>query len=657
MTPIEKKPLAVALAAMLWCSTPVLAEDTRLLSPDGTIELSISTDGGVSYSVTVDDTVVIEQSALTMEIGSDLTAGEGGALAEVERFSVDDEITPVVSVKANAIRQTFNAARLSFEEGYDIEFRAFNNGVAYRFATHLPGEVTVRSESAQFKVVNATTVYYPEEEGFMSHNERSYVIEEPRELEPDRLASLPVLFATDGPNVLFSETDLQSYPGMWVRNGAEGELQATFPPYPLKAELLEGSDRNKYVIEAADYIAKTKGTRHFPWRFFAVEREDGGLLTNQLSYLLAEESRLDDTDWIRPGNVAWDWFNYNNVIGVDFRAGVNTATYKHYIDFASQFGIDYVILDEGWYELGDILNVVPDMDIEELVSYGREKNVQIILWVIWTTLDDQMQEAMAQFEDWGVAGLKIDFMQRDDQPVVDFYWRAAEESAKRKLLVNFHGAYKPAGLRRTYPNVLTREGVIGLEHNKWSEVVTPSHNLTIPFIRMVAGPMDYTPGAMINAQPENFRAVFNRPMSMGTRAHQMAMYVIYESPMQMLADTPTHYMREPLVTAFIASVPTVWDETRVIEAEIGETILMARRSGDDWYVGAMTDEDARSVVLDTSFLPEGKYQVNGFADGINADRYASDVRQMVRTLSSGESIRLDLAPGGGWVGRITRIEN
>ena len=365
---------------------------------------------------------------------------------------------------------------------------------------------------------------------------------------------------------------------------------------------------------------------------------------------------IEDTSWIRPGKVALDWWNANNIYGVDFRAGVNTDTYKYYIDFASRYGIEYVILDEGWSKPSDIFAINPDIDMEELLSHARQKNVGIILWVVWKALDDKLQEALDLFEKWGVKGIKVDFMQRDDQWMVNYYWRVAKEAAKRKLLVDFHGSYKPAGLRRTYPNVLTREGVRGLENVKLSNYPTPEHNVTLPFIRMLAGPMDYTPGAMINSQEENFRPIFDRPMSMGTRCHQLAMYVVFESPLQILCDSPSRYLRESECMEFLEKVPSVWDQTKALEAKVGDYVLVARKSGAQWYLGAMTDEIKRELTVDFSFLDGGDYTIEIYQDGINADRYGNDYKKVVRNISKSDKLKIQLAPGGGWVARIFRDE-
>ena len=347
--------------------------------------------------------------------------------------------------------------------------------------------------------------------------------------------------------------------------------------YPAKTEM--DRDRTEKVVERADYMAKTRGTRAFPWRVLVIARKDADLLDTDIVYRLASETKLTDTSWIKPGKVAWDWWNANNLYGVPFRAGVNTDTYKHYIDFAAEHGIAYVILDEGWYPLGDLTKVVPAMDMDAIAAHATQRGVGLIMWVVWKTFDDQMTAALDRFEKWGVKGIKVDFMQREDQWMVRFYERVAQEAARRHLLVDFHGAYKPTGLYRTYPNVLTSEGIMGLEQDKWSADVAPDHDVTFPFMRMMPGPVDYTPGAMLNATKADFKPMFNRPMSQGTRCHQLAMYVIYESPLQMLADSPSNYRREPDSLAFLSAVPTVWDETRVLDAKVGEFIVTARRHG------------------------------------------------------------------------------
>ena len=453
-----------------------------------------------------------------------------------------------------------------------------------------------------------------------------------------------------GVKIAVAESDVEDYPGLWLRGTSGNGLDSLFPPYPLK-ETLTG-DRDFKVTEAADYIAVTKGTRTYPWRLLGIAERDGDLLTNQLVYLLASPSRVQDTSWIRPGKVAWDWWNANNIYGVDFKSGVNTETYKYFIDFASKYGIEYVVLDEGWYKLGNVLEVVPDINVEELVAYGKQKKVGIILWVVWKTLDDQLEPALNQFEKWGVKGIKVDFMQRDDQKVVNFYHKLSGEAAKRKMLVDYHGAQRSALMTRTWPNLISNEGVRGMEWSKWSADASPEHNVTLPFTRMFLGPMDYTPGAMLNAQKRSFAPVFDRPMALGTRCHQLAMYVVFESPLQMLADNPSNYLREPEAMEFLSAVPSVWDETRVLDGKIGDYVLVARRSGRDWYVGAMTDWTARELEVDFSFLPEGSFKMDAYQDGVNANRFAGDYKKVSGRADRTTRLKLKLAEGGGWAARL-----
>jgi alpha-glucosidase len=369
-------------------------------------------------------------------------------------------------------------------------------------------------------------------------------------------------------------------------------------------------------------------------------------------WLLEKPSQVQDTSWIKPGKVAWDWWNANNVYDVDFKAGVNTQTYKYYIDFASKYGIPYIIIDEGWYKLGNALEVVPDMNIEDITTYGKQKNVGVILWVIWKTLDDQLIPALDQYQKWGVKGIKVDFMQRSDQLLINYFHKVSFETAKRKMLVDFHGCQKSAAMTRTWPNLISTEGVKGLEWDKWSTETDPLHDVTLPFTRMFLGPMDYTPGAMINAQKISFAPIFNRPMSQGTRCHQLAMYVVYESPLQMLSDSPSNYLREPQIMEFLGPVPSVWDETKVLDGRIAEYVMVVRRSGSDWYVGAMTNWTPRELEIDLSFLPDGNYSMNAYQDGVNADRYGSDYQQVKTQVNKTTKLKLKLAPGGGWAARI-----
>ncbi len=622
-----------------------------LRSPDGRIEIRIRTSGQVQYDVVLKGRAVLEKSALSLDVDHK-KFGLQAKVIDAKRRSHDEEVVPVVRQKFAKIRDHYNELKLSMDSGYAVVFRAYNEGAAYRFETSIPQEkVKIYAEEAAFNFSANDIVYYPQEDSFFSHNERKYLPQHLSEIAPEFLATLPaVVDVGEGAKVAIAESDVESYPGLWLRGTGGFGLTATFPPYPLKESLT--SDRDYRVVESADYIAVTAGTRTFPWRVIGIADRDGDLLTNQIVYLLEKPSQVQDTSWIKPGKVAWDWWNANNVYGVDFKAGINTETYKYYIDFAAKYGIPYIILDEGWYKLGNLLDVVPEINMQELADYAKQKNVGIILWVVWKTLDDQLLPALDQFEKWGVKGIKVDFMQRSDQILIDYYHKVSRETAKRKMLVDFHGDQKPATMTRTWPNLISTEGVRGMEWSKWSAESEPKHNVTLPFTRMFLGPMDYTPGAMRNATKATFAPIHSQPMAMGTRCHQLAMYVVYESPLQMLSDSPSNYLREPEIMDFLGPVPSEWDETRVLDARIAEYAVVARRNGRDWYIGAMSDWTPRNVDIDLSFLPEGNFTMEAYQDGVNADRNASDYKKITTQVTKATKLKLPLASGGGWAARI-----
>jgi len=630
------------------------AAEVRLDSPDGQIQLKVMVGENIRYAVFWHGSEVIRPSEISLLLDNNRHVGAAPRLQKSSRSSVDQLLEPVVRQKSTRIRDRYNEILLDFKGNYSLRFRAYDNGAAWRWETRFPGRVKVLYEQALFDFAGDQKIYFGEEPSFYSHQERLFLPTRLQEITSRRQAVAPVLVEVDkGPRVLISEVDLKDYPGLWFTGSDQRAttLVGRFPAVVLKDTTT--SDRDVKPLVRADYIAETAGTRTYPWRLMVLAGRDADLISNSLVYQLSQPEKIRDAAWIKPGKVAWDWWNALNLFGVDFKAGLNTATYKHYIDFAAEYGLDYVILDEGWYTLGNVLAVNPEINMEELLAHARSKKVGIILWVTWKSLLDQLQPALAQYAAWGIKGIKIDFMQRDDQWMVNYYWKIAEAAAGYHLLVDFHGAYKPAGLERAWPNVLTREGVKGLENVKWSRDITPEHDVTLPFTRMAVGPMDYTPGAMVNATPEQFHPVFDMPMSMTTRCHQMALYVVYESPLQMLADSPSRYRQEPECTRFIAAVPAVWDTTIVLDARIADYVLIARRSGSTWYLGALTDGFARQLDLDLSFLPSGRYALTLFVDGPNAERVAMDYTRVVRSVTAGDPLRLDLAPGGGAVAMLT----
>ena len=643
--------LFLTLVPLLCASFAPAQSSFDLRSPDKRIEVRIRTAHQVRYDVLLKGRALLQDSPLSLDIDHK-KLGVDGKVVSAKTRSYDQTVEPPVRQKFAKIRENYNEVRIEMEGGYAVVFRAYNEGAAYRFETSLPqAQVRVYSEEVRFNFTGDTIVFYPQEDTMFSHNERRYTPQRLSEIVPEFIATMPaVLDAGDGAKVAIAESDVEDYPGMWLKGTTGPALAGTFPPYPLKEKLER--DRDFRVVESADYIAATSGTRTYPWRLIGIVERDADLITNQLVWLLAKPSQVQDTSWIKPGKVAWDWWNYNNVYDVDFKAGVNTQTYKYYIDFAAKYGLQYIILDEGWYKLGNVMEVVPEIDMEELTAYAKEKNVGIILWTVWKTLDDQLISALDQWAKWGIKGIKVDFMQRDDQLLINFYHKVSRETAKRHMLVDFHGAQKQITMTRTWPNMISGEGVRGMEWSKWSSESEPKHNVTLPFTRMFLGPMDYTPGAMRNATRTTFAAIHQQPMALGTRCHQLAMYVVYESPLQMLADSPSNYLREPEAMSFLAPIPSVWDDTRALDGKISEYVAVARRSGSDWYVGAMTDWTARELELDFSFLPDGKFSMDAYQDGVNADRIASDYKMVKVQVNKTTRLKIRLAPGGGWAARI-----
>ncbi|MFP4469109.1 MAG: glycoside hydrolase family 97 protein [Bacteroidales bacterium] len=628
------------------------SENFEVASPDGKIRVEITAEEQIRYSVFFNETEIIRSSVISMELEEE-TLGENPRVRKSAVREIKEKITPVVKEKRALVRNHCNELRIDFRGKYSLLFRAYNDGIAWRWITDRKGEMLIIDETAGFHLAENDSVWFPEEESFLTHSERKYLFLAVKDITSERMSCMPALICRpDGIRIAVTEAALFDYPGMYITgtDGHEPEFTSTFPPYPLKEK--QTRDRTVVVEEAAEYIAKTIGPREFPWRVLIIADRDGALIESDMVYRLGRPSELIDFFWIEPGKVAWDWWNALNVYGVDFESGVNTETYKYFIDFAADYGFPYIILDEGWSDTEDLFDINPDIDLEELLRYAESKDVGIILWVVWLTLDRQLEAALDQFEAWGVKGIKVDFMQRDDQLMVNYYGKIAREAARRRLLVNFHGSYKPTGLRRTWPNVLTREGVLGAEHNKWSENVTPDHNLTLPFTRMLAGPMDYTPGAMINCTEEQFKSVWNRPMSMGTRCHQLAMYVVYESPLQMLADSPSNYDAEDVSMEFLSRVPVTWDETMVPEAAVGDYVVVVRKKDDKWYVGAMTGWMPRKFKLHLDFLEGGIKKMTIWKDGMNADKNPVDVKKESRMVTRGDTVEISLAPGGGWVAII-----
>jgi alpha-glucosidase len=654
-----RKYAAIPALVFILAAMAASAQSYRLVSPDGHLEALISAKDSLSFSVMKEGQVLIPSVAVSMTVNGRQIPGRNDR-ARMDHQSVHDVIRPVVAIRNSLIKDDYNKLVLRYKTHFSVVFRAYDDAIAYRFITDYPDSVTVKDERCNMSLPSGAGGWFAFSGRWMNSYEHLYQKMAVDSIDGARTIQLPLLLDLKaGRKVLVTESDLYDYPGLYFTGNSDGSLRSIFPP-AVKTERKNvrgkgGWDRIFFPASTYDYLARTAGSRGFPWRIFAVSDSDAGLLDNDIVYKLGEPNRIHDSSWIKPGEVAWDWWNDWNITGVDFRAGVNTKTYEYYIDFAAKNHIPYIIMDEGWYQLGNIMERTADVDVKQIAAYGKSKGVGVILWCVWRTLDEQMQQAMDLFDSWGIKGVKVDFMNRDDQAVVDFYWRCAKAAAAHHLLVDFHGAHKPAGLMRTYPNVVNFEGVPGLEQDKWTDsMTTPWMAVTLPYIRMFAGPMDYTPGAMRNAQLKDFAPINSNPMSLGTRCQQLAMYVIFNAPLQMLADNPTAYMKNKPCLDFITTVPTTWDQTIPLAGSVGEYVAVAKRKGGEFFAAAMTNWKPRDVTLDFSFLPPGTYKMVLFQDGVNADRNGTDYKRVERTITRDDKITVHLAPGGGWAARIYR---
>jgi alpha-glucosidase len=630
----------------------------KVSSPGNKLQVSVSVGDSIRWSLQNGAESLISNAVAGLDIEGKPFVGYQEKIRSSKTTSVRQNIEAAVAVRQKNIDDHYNELQLDFKSGHTLLFRAYDNGIAYRFVTNFPDSVNVTNEVVNIRFPQNNGVFWGTEKNkeFLSHFELIFKDTVLSAYTAEEHCGLPLYLATPkGSRMLLTEADLLDYSNLFYFGTGAPAITGGFPKV-IKREQLQG-DRGIKILENEHFIARTAGKRAFPWRLVMVANSDKQLLSNNLVYQLAAPNVLQETGWIKPGKVAWDWWNDNNIYGVSFRSGINNATYKYYIDFAAKFGLEYIMLDEGWSKTTrDLFHPRDSIDIPELVQYGKSKGVGVILWALWQPLDLDMDNVLNKFVEWGVKGVKIDFMARADQYMVNFYERVAAKAAERKLLVDLHGAYKPTGLNRKYPNILSYEGVRGLENYKWSnEEATPPHEVTLPFTRMVLGGMDFTPGAMHNANLKDFHIRYNSPMSLGTRAHQVAMYAVYESPLQMLADNPSNYLMEPACTKFIAGFPTTWDETIPLEGKIGEFVAIARRKGNKWYIGAMSNWTSRTINLSLDFLKKGvRYHAEILADGINADRYAQDYTLTQSTIIGGSIVQIKMQPGGGWSAILTQ---
>ncbi len=633
---------------LMLASFAASAKTYDLSSPDGRVKVCIETGTQLAYSVSYGGERILDMSRIGLDFKDKVLSQ---SVRKVSHRTLNQMHYAVVPVKSREVREHCNELRLDFKGGWAVVFRAYDDGVAYRFETAFKEpEVLVTDETADYAFAEDNEVYWANEKSpeFITHCEAFFKEMKISDIVREQYAYLPVSMKTpSGTRVVITEADMFDYPNMFLFGGQGQILVSEYPQVILDYDMR--TDRDVIVTEKADYIARTKGTRSYPWRVMTLG-DDRSLLENNLSWLLSSKEYSDDLQWLRPGKISWEWWAMLNVYGVDFEAGVNTETYKYYVDFAADYGLEYILMDEGWS--ASTLNVVepnPELDLAEIIRYADSKGVGVVLWTLWTPMMEDMEHILDTYRDWGVKGIKIDFMQMCDQNMVNFYEDVARECFERHLLVDYHGAFKPAGLQRKYPNAMTYEGVYGMEHDKCSYDISPEHDLVLPFTRMVAGPMDYTPGATINASRADFRERWEHPMSQGTRAHQAAIFVAFESPLMMMCDSPSNYRRNDEYARFLASIPTVWDETVAIDAKAGDYLVMARRNGDVWYVAGLNDWNGRELLVALDFLGEGEYSAQIFKDGVNANRWGEDYKLETTTVRKGDLLPVKMADGGGWV--------
>lgn len=657
----KKLCLAILSLLLLIGNASFAAKEKKyvLSSPDGTLKVEISAGNELAYQVMHGNDTILSHSNIGLVLENGTIVGKTPRITGERRRKIKDNIeSPFYRFKEFVA--TGNELDLKLKGGFGIIFRAYNEGVAYRFYTTQSSDIIIKEEQAEFNFKEDYTAYLPyttnDKKPMAMAYQNVYDITPLSKAQP-KLAFLPVTVDCGSVKLTLLESDLEAYPGVFVQSqqGKYG-LKGVFAPYPAKTDFYPWR-KQEYVTETTGFISRSRGSRSYPWRVLAITEKDTDMPVNNLVYALASPNRIGDTSWIKTGKVAWDWWNDWNLKGVPFKAGINMDTYKYYIDFASRNGLEFIVLDEGWYDpkSGDMLTVIPELDLPELIAYGKSKGVEIVLWTVFNVLDSQLEAACKKYADMGIKGFKVDFLDRDDQTAVEMVYRIAEMTARYKLTLDLHGIYKPTGINRTYPHIINFESVFGMEEVKWTDIKNnmPLYDVTFPYIRMMAGPVDYTPGAMRNATKADWRAMYYTPASMGTRCHQLAAYIVHDSPFTMLCDAPTNYLNEQECVDFIASLPVEVDSTFIASGELGKYIVTVRKKDVNWYIGGMTNWDERDVQLDFSFLPEGmSYTAVLFKDGVNANKQAEDYRKETIRIDKDSRLTLHLASGGGFAMKL-----
>ena len=650
------------LGGLLFTFNAFAQQSFTLYSPDSILRLEIKTKEKLTWHLYSEKELLMQSAGIDLQLQNQKKLSGKPALSSHKYSKINETIAVPVPYRRKTNIDKYNQLDLFFKEPFSVQFRLYNNGVAYRIGTRFKDSIVIENEDALFEVDANSSVWFAHMDKrqnvdrFHTSFEAIYKKQSLNAIADTMLTYAPVTVSLpNGFHLAISDAGLFDYPGMFLQKKGNG-LQGVFAPFPAKEKLMEGEFPQYVVTERANHIAKTKGTRMLPWRAVLVAKNDIDLPDNDLLWLLGDQSKIQDPSWIKYGKGTDEWITGINLFNIPFKAGLNTATYKYYIDFAKRFGFDQVMLDAGWSEVKDLFKINPDIDMNELVAYANKNNIRLMLWTLCSTLDKQLDSALKQFSKWGIASIMTDFMDRDDQKMVNFYHRIAKACAEHKISVMFHGAYPPKGFNRTWPNAITQEGVLGAEWNIWSELATPEHNVAIAYTRMVAGPLDYEPGLLLNAQKDQFRPIGKNPMSIGTRCHQLAMFLVYDSPLQIFSGNISQGLKEPQFMELLGSIPTTWDETKILDGKVGEYIVTARRKGKHWYIAALNNSTPRDIIVRFDFLSSGNFKTTICKDGMNAHNYGADYELTEKVFTKTNVETIHLAPGGGFLMRLQSIE-
>lgn len=634
----------------------------KVSSPAGKIIVKVWMGKQLNYKILFQNKTILEPSSIDLQFDNNRSLSANNVIKSSSVKRVNEQIISPVPERRKIIPDVYSLLSVVFRQPYKVEFRVYDDGVAYRILTMYKDSVYVKNETAEFSFPGKPSVYLPKVQKrddadiFHTSYEEEYPLRSMDSLITGMLGYSPVVVVPESyPLIGITESDLEDYPGMFLGGTGSSKLNGVFAGFPLELKSTGGTYPELNVAKRAPYIARTTGSRSFPWRVLLIAAEDRELPGNDIVYRLGSPSRIGDASWVVPGNLTDEWTIDINLFNVPFRAGLNTASYKYYIDFAKRFGFDRIMMDAGWSDVNDLFKITPEINMDTLVAYAKKRDVKLSMWTLSMTLDRQLEKALDQFNKWGVNFIMTDFIDRDDQKAVNFYYRIAKACAEHKIMIMYHGAFPPKGFNRTYPNAVAREGLMGSEYDRWSNRVTPGHDVILAFTRMLAGGFDYEPGMLNNATIKGTRPVEGVVTSAGTRCHQLSMFVVYDSPMQIFGGNPSEGMREPEFMELLASIPTTWDETIIKDAKIGKYIVTARKKGNDWYVGGMSDWTERDLTINFDFLDDGNYKATICKDGVNADRYAADyVIQKETQIKKDSEIKIHVAPGGGFIIKLLK---